>query len=65
MDKGIIIGVEEEVVTRSSLPFVMFKILTTVRPISFQEYIMLTLSVLARRIYFYTMCCVIISVDLK
>ena len=32
MDKGIIIGVEHEVASRASLPFVMFRIITSVRP---------------------------------
>jgi hypothetical protein len=31
MDKGIIIGVEHEIATRGSLPFVMFRLLPTVR----------------------------------
>lgn len=33
MDKGIIIGVEHEAAARVSLPFVMFRIVTSVRHI--------------------------------
>lgn len=31
MDKGIIIGVEHETVTRAALPFVLFRHVTSVR----------------------------------
>lgn len=33
MDKGVVIGVEHETATRSSLDFAMFRIQTSVRPL--------------------------------